>query len=133
MMYFPSVCFYRNKTMLPKFVKDTNLLLEINQNQKCLNDLISTCLRRFIPTTSFQQQYMQKTKVTGVLEFNRCKSKSMDATYKYVSGSKVQIQGQSLSCQAKLLESIFHQEQSILNVDYSPKTVVPFPGEGKEK
>ena len=38
-MYFPVVCFYREEDYTPKFLEDTNLLLDTNQHQKCLNDL----------------------------------------------------------------------------------------------
>lgn len=44
-MYCPVVCFYREEDYTPKFLEDTNLLLDTNQHKKCLNDL--NCLRRF--------------------------------------------------------------------------------------
>lgn len=53
-MYCPVVCFYREEDYTPKFLEDTNLLLDRNQHQKCLNDLnsVSEDSFRLFPSNS---------------------------------------------------------------------------------
>lgn len=54
MMYCPVIYSCRNGRYTPKFVKDTNYYLIQNENLKCLNNLNSVCLTRFILDIPFQ-------------------------------------------------------------------------------
>ena len=59
------VCFYREEDYTPKFLEDTNLLLDTNQHQKCLNDLNSVSEDSFLlfPSNSSKTRVQTHTHI----------------------------------------------------------------------